>query len=169
MNTKLVTLQIAVFLTAHSAFAQDSITLPLVPTIGVSPVLSWALSVLSIVLTITLPLGLAILRQRFNVASSADRNAIIDRAVKRGGLISYGNQQAGTSPAEAAADALAYVKNSAPESIAKTDQATDAHLANAIAAEVTGLNQTSAAMPLLTPIPAAIITAQPTAAAQKGP
>jgi hypothetical protein len=145
-------LQVLLLLAAYPAVAQDALpALPAVPTAGISPVLSWALSLLSIVLTITLPIAVAFLKQRLDTANTADKNAMIDRAVKRGALISYGNQIGGATPSQAAADGLAYVKNAVPDAIKSTDQATDTHLANAVAAEVIGLNQTGASVAAVSP------------------
>ena len=131
-----------ILLSAVPAIADDAIPiLPTVPTIGISPLLQWALSLFTVVLTVLLPIAVAALKQRVNVANTADRNAMIDRAVRRGALITYSNQLSGASPAAAAASGLNYVQNAVPESINATDQATDKHLANAIAAEVVGLTK----------------------------
>lgn len=136
-------LQAFLLLSVQPAFALEAttpITLPPVPVAGVPPVLEYALSLLSVILTITLPIAVAFLKQRLDVANTTNHNEMIDRAIRRGGLVAYGNQLSGASPGQAAADGLAYVKNAVPESIGKVDQATDSHLANAIAAEVVGLN-----------------------------
>lgn len=142
MNNVKIVIQAALLLTVHAAVAQDA--LPAIPPIpaGMPPVLSWALSLLSLVATVTLPIGVAFLKQRLGVANTADRNEMIDRAVRRGALVSFGNQMNGDSPAQATAAGLAYVKNGVPDAIGKTNEATDAHLAHAIQAEVVALNQT---------------------------
>jgi len=145
-------LTVILLLLAGSAVAQD-LNLPPVPTVGISPILQWVMGVSSALLTAVFSIILLLLKQRFDVSNTLDHNTMIDRAVKRGALVSYGNQMSGVPPEQAVADGVAYVKNGVPDAIGKTNQATDTHLANAIQAEVVALNQTGTpiAPPPLTP------------------
>ncbi len=117
----------------------QAIELPVVPVVGVSPVLQWVMGTASIVMTAAFSLLTLFLKQRLDVANTTDHSAMIERAVKHGALLAYGQQVSGMSHAQAAANGLAYVKNAVPASISK-NQTTDMHLSGAIAAEVVGLN-----------------------------
>jgi hypothetical protein len=129
-------------LLASSAVAQD-IVMPVVPVVGVSPTLQWVMGAASIVVTTLFSLLTLFLKQRMDVANTADHSVMIDRAVKHGALLAYGQQVAGMSHAQAAANGLAYVKNAVPVPIDK-NQTTDSHLSGAIAAEVVGLSTAAA-------------------------
>jgi len=119
------------------------------------------MSLFTVVLTVLLPIVVVFLKQRLNVANMTDRNTMIDRAVRRGALTAYGNQMAGATPAQAAADGLNYVKNAVPGSIGAVSQATDLHLANAIAAEVVGINQSATPADAVLPVTATPIPLRP--------
>ena len=141
MNKINAALVVVILLGVRASFAQDAIpVMPVVPA-GISPILTWMLSILTIVITVTLPIAVAFLKQRVDVANAADRNVMIGSAVKHGAMVTRNNQARGISPTQAVADGLAYVKNAVPDSIGKVSQATDTHLSNMIKAEVVGLDQ----------------------------
>jgi hypothetical protein len=111
---------------------------------------------LSVVITISLPIAVAFLKQRINVANAADQHAMIDRAVRHGALLSYGEQVAGQDPGVAATKGLDYAKSAASGPI-NAINASDSHLTSAIAAEVVSLNRT-APTAAVAPAPSAVIT-----------
>lgn len=128
-----------------AAFAQgDTIVLPTVPN-GLPPLLTYALSLLSVVLSVAVPILIAVLKQRFNIANAADQHDMIDRAVKHGALLTYA-QEHGVTPVMAPTRGFDYAKMAAATPIGKT-KTTDDHINSAITAEVIKLNQSPPFIP----------------------
>lgn len=140
--------------------------MPAVPVVGVSPALQWVMGAVSVVVTALFSLLTLFLKQRVDVANTADHSAMIDRAVKHGALLTYGQQVSGMTDVQAAASGLAYVKNAVPDSISK-NQTGDMHLSNAIQAEIIGLN--AAAAPSATTVSVLPAIPSPPFAVVKGP
>jgi hypothetical protein len=149
---------------AAAAQAQDAIVLPVVPTEGVSPVVQWLMGVASVVLSISIPIAVAYVRQHLLLRNDATRAGMINTAIERAAASTVSQINTGTPAPTALAQGVAYVKQSYPDAIAATDQATDEHLAESIQAEVARLAALAGKPPPVAgippaPTPVAVVTA----------
>lgn len=161
--------------TAQAQTTDAPIVLPPVPTVGVSPIVQWLLSVASTVLILVLPTALVFLKQHINtqaaatqVQTDATRSAMINTAVAHSAHTYLDDKAQGMGDYQAARNALIYVRQSHPDAIAATPQATDAHLTDAIRAEASRLVREAqppvvvqTRMPLATPTPPPVAAAPP--------
>lgn len=124
------------------AQAQDVI-LPVVPTVGVSPVLQWLMGLATVVISVCLPLVVAFAKQRWSVQNNEARASMINSAIGRAAHQAdadmtqnklFRDDVGPGSPV--ITKAVAYVNASHPDAIAATPQATDSHLAQAVQAEI---------------------------------
>ena len=106
------------------------LALPVVPVIGIDPVVQWLLAVAAAMLPALFSVLLIFLKQKFN-ADRVDANGVkIAAAAQRGAV--FGRLHAGDDPNAAILAGLDYVKASVPDAIKATPQATDRHLADMI-------------------------------------
>lgn len=138
-------------LLASWASADEPIVLPVVPA-GISPTLTWIFGVVSSLLGVFVPLAVLFLRQYLNVQTVKANSEMINSAIVRGAHLADANLTAHHQvPADLTSDspimrqAVEYVAAAYPDAIAATDQATDIHISQAIAAELNKIQVTKAA------------------------
>lgn len=137
-----------------TAYAQD-VVLPPVPT-TISPVLQWVMGVAGVVLTVSLPLVAAWVRQYLNLQNVQTRANMINGAVSRAAATSLHDQKNGVSELNATNTALNYVQDSpwANAAIVNTG-VSDEHLAAAVRSEVSRMVHEGMVVnvPVVTPTP----------------
>jgi hypothetical protein len=132
-----------------SAYAQQAITLPPVPTIGVSPVLQWFMGVASTILIVGLPLIAGWAKQYFNLQNVQTRANLINGSVMHAAATAIDDRAQGMPESQVVAKALDYVKSAHPNVVASVPQATDAHLTATINAEVSRQVQANTKPPVI--------------------
>lgn len=137
----------------------NAIVLPPVPTIGVSPIATWLMSVASAVLIFTLPTLMVFVKQHFAMQAAMANSAMIDKAVAHAAARYMDHKDAGVPDDAAISSALTYVKNST-DAVKKTPQATDLHLTNMIKAEAS--QQVRGAQPVIVNTPVHVAQTPPT-------
>lgn len=151
-------------LLASWAWADEAIVLPVVP-VGISPVLTWIFSVTSSLLGVFIPLLVIWIKQYLGVQTIKAHSDMIAGSLTRGALLidaamtkqhlTLDQVGPGSAPM---AEALDYVANARPDSIAATPQATDEHLTRALTAEIQQIqnNKTNTTVPsvILSPVSA---------------
>jgi hypothetical protein len=129
---------------ATAAVAQETMpAMPVVPAVGVSPVLQWLMGIVSVIISVCLPLFVAFAKQRWNVQSDQARAGMISDAVGRAAHLADAEITANhMSPSEVVIGtptmdkAMSYVADAYPHAIAATPEATDEHIAKMISAEI---------------------------------
>lgn len=136
------------------AQAQD-VVMPTVPTVGVSPVLQWLMGILTVVISVCLPVAVAFAKQRWNIQNDQARAGMINTSIVRAAHLADAdmtqknltiNDVGPNSPIME--KAVAYVSASHPDAISATPQATEAHLAQAVKAEINRIQAAKAENPL---------------------
>ncbi len=121
------------------AMAQDMV-LPVVPVVGIDPIVQWLMGMASVVVAGLFPLLVLFLKQKFNNDKADADRAKIDSDGAKIAAAAQNGAALGAKIASTQQDAITvgvnYIKAGVPDAVAATPQATDEHLANMVSANL---------------------------------